>query len=421
MRDRSLGLLALLALAACTGAEPKPGSLPGKYDWPQWRGPDRTDVSKETGLLQEWPKEGPKLAWRVKGVGEGFSTPSIAAGRVYLMGNVGGKECVLALNEKDGKRIWSTPIGPATEAGGFQGPRSTPTVDGELLYSLGANGELVCLNVMDGKKVWSKNMHKDFDGRMGGWGYCESVLIDGDRLICTPGGKNALVALNKKDGEVIWKARVKGDDRAGYASAIIGEIGGVKQYIQFMSGGVVAVAANDGKFLWRYDSPHNSTANCSTPIYSEGRVFAASGYDTGGGLAEISVRDGAFAAEQVYFTKNMRNHHGGMVLVDGYLYGADDSGQLTCIEFKTGKVMWQDRGADKGAVSYADGRLYCRNESNGRVILVEANPEKFVEHGRLNQPDRTGHAAWPHPVIANGKLYLRDQDMLFCYDIKAKD
>jgi outer membrane protein assembly factor BamB len=421
MRFRYLGLLVPMAVIACTGAEPAKPATPGKYDWPQWRGPDRTHVSKETGLLQEWPKGGPKLAWRVNGVGEGFSTPSIACGRIFLMGNVDRKECVLALGEKDGGSIWSTPIGPAGEAGGYRGPRSTPTVDGDRLYALGVRGDLVCLDIENGKQRWTRNMRKDFEGRGGGWGYCESVLIDGDKLICTPGGKNALVALNKQNGDVIWKARVKGDDGAAYASAIVAEIGGVKQYIQFMSGGVVSVAAEDGKFLWRYDRPRNGTANCSTPLYSDGHVFAASGYGTGGGLAEINVNNGDFSAHEVYFTQKMRNHHGGMVLIDGYLYGADDSGQLTCIEFKTGKVMWQNRGADKGAVFYADHRLYCRNEGNGRVILVEANPSKFVEHGRLDQPDRTGQAAWPHPVVANGRLYLRDQDLLLCYDVKVED
>ncbi len=414
-------LLAPLALIACTRAEPGPLGPKRKFDWPQWRGPDRTDVNRETGLLKEWPKDGPKLVWKVSGMGDGFSTPSIAAGRIYLMGNVDEKECVLSLDETNGKLVWSTPIGPAGEAGGFQGPRSTPTVDGDMVYALGVRGQLVCLQARDGKEIWSKNLAKDFNGRVGGWGYCESVLIDGDRLICTPGGKNALVALNKKNGEVAWQASVPGNDHADYSSAIKCEIGGVKQYVQFMGGGVVAVAAADGKFLWRYDRPHNGTANCATPIQQGNLVFAASGYGNGGGLAKISVTNGGFAAQQVYFTKDMKNHHGGMVLVDGYLYGSDNPGLLTCIDFKSGKVMWQDRGPGKGSVAYADGRLYCRNEGNGRVYLVEANSQKYVEHGRLNQPDRSHQAAWPHPVIANGKLYLRDQDLLLCYDVKAKE
>jgi hypothetical protein len=410
-----------LSIVACTGAEPAKLGPPGKYDWPQWRGSDRTDVSRETGLLQQWPKGGPKQIWAVTGMGDGFSTPSVASGRVYLMGNVDNKEQVLALSESDGAVVWSTSIGRAGEAGGFKGPRSTPTVDGDHIYLLGVGGQLVCLRARDGKEIWSKNLAGDFGGRVGGWGYCESVLVDGDKLVCTPGGKNALVALNKIDGKVIWKASVPGDDHADYSSAIVATIGGVKQYIQFMGGGVVAVAADDGRFLWRYDRPHNGTANCSTPLQQDDQVFAASGYGTGGGLAKITVRDGKFKSSEVYFTKEMKNHHGGMVLVDGYLYGSDDPGLLTCIEFKTGKVMWQERKPGKGSVAYADGRLYCRNEGSGSVFLVEANPNEYVEHGRLDQPHRSGQSAWPHPIIANGKLYLRDQDRLFCYEVKAKE
>lgn len=421
MQIRELGLLAVLSIAACTGAEPAKLGPPGKHDWPQWRGPDRTDINKETGLLREWPKDGPKQVWAVTGVGEGFSTPSVAAGRIYLMGNVNEREQVLSLNESDGAIVWSTSIGRGAKVGGFEGPRSTPTVDGDHVYALGVTGLLVCLQAGDGKEIWSKNLERDLGGQVGGWGYCESVLIDGDKLICTPGGKNAIVALNKNDGKVVWKAQVPGNDQAHYSSAIIAEIGGVKQYIQFMGGGVVAVAADDGKFLWRYDRPHNGTANCSTPLQQGDLVFAASNYGTGGGLVRVTAKDGAFKAQQVYFTKEMKNHHGGMVLVDGYLYGSDDPGLLTCIEFKSGKVMWQERKPGKGSVAYADGRLYCRNEGNGRVFLVEANPNKYVEHGRLDQPNRSGQAAWPHPIIANGKLYLRDQDRLFCYDVKAKE
>jgi outer membrane protein assembly factor BamB len=416
---RQLALLFPLFALACSAAEPKPGRA-GDHDWPQWRGPNRTDVSTETGLLKDWPKDGPPLGWKVTGLGEGFSTPSVAAGRVFLMGNVGKDECVIALSEEDGSQLWSTKIGPAGEAGGFKGPRSTPTVDGDRLYALGVKGELVCCNVADGAIVWHKNLPKDFAGSVGGWGYCESPLIDGDTLICTPGGKTSLAKLNKKDGSEVWRAAVKGNDQAAYSSAIIAELGGVKQYIQFMTRGVVAVAADDGKYLWRYDRPANGTANCSTPIQRDDVVFAASSYGCGGGLAQVSKdSDGKFTAEQVYDTKKMKNHHGGMVLIGDYVYGSDE-GLLTCLEFKTGKVKWDDRAPGKGSITAAEGRLYYRNEGSGDVFLVEATPDKYIQHGKLKQPKRSGHAAWPHPVIANGKLYLRDQDMMFVYDLRAK-
>ncbi|HEV3145058.1 MAG TPA: PQQ-binding-like beta-propeller repeat protein [Gemmataceae bacterium] len=423
MQIRCLGLLAALSLAVCACAEPKkpgsPTSTGGSFDWPQWRGPERNEVNKETGLLKDWPKEGPPLAWEMKDLGGGFSTPSVAGGRIFGMSDRGKDEVVWALDEANGKELWATRISNSSGNGGTDGPRSTPTVEGDLLWTLGFHGDLVCLDVKSGEIKWQKNLRKEFKGQVGGWQYSESPLIDGDKLIATPGGSEAaLVALNKKTGEVIWKAKVPGVERAEYSSVIVAEIGGKRQYIQFMGGGVVAVAADDGRFLWRYDSPHNTTANCSTPIYSDGHVFAASGYGTGGGLAKINFSNGEFTAEEVYFTKKMVNHHGGMVLVDGYLYGSNE-GLLTCLDFHSGKLMWDDRAPGKGSITYADGRLYYRNEG-GPICLVEATPTKYIEHGRFNQPDRSNRSAWPHPVIANGKLYIRDQDVLLCYDVKEK-
>lgn len=388
-------------------------------DWPQWQGIDRTAVSKETGLLQTWPKEGPTLAWKTTGLGEGFSTPSIDRGRIFAMGARDKTELVICLDEQGGKELWSTRLGPGNTGGGDPGPRCTPTVDGNLLYALGRRGTLVCLEVATGKEVWRKDMRKDFGGKVGGWEYSESPLVDGDKLICTPGGEKAtLVALDKKTGATIWQAAVPNIGQAEYSSIIVANVAGTRQYVQFLGRGVVGVAAADGKFLWRYDSPANTTANCSTPIIFDGFVFAASGYGTGGGLAKLSKEGDAFKAEEVYFTKKMKNHHGGMVLLNGYIYGSDE-GFLTCLEAKTGKVMWDARQPGKGSIAYADGRLYYRNEGGkGPIFLVEATPEKYIEHGRFDQPERTKLASWSHPVIANGKLYIRDQDLLLCYDVK---
>ena len=388
-------------------------------DWPQWQGIDRTAVSKETGLLQTWPQEGPTLAWKTTGLGEGFSTPSIDRGRIFAMGARDKTEFVICLDEQGGKELWSTRLGPGNTGGGDPGPRCTPTVDGNLLYALGRRGTLVCLEVATGKEVWRKDMRKDFGGKVGGWEYSESPLVDGDKLICTPGGEKAtLVALDKKTGATIWQAAVPNIGQAEYSSIIVANVAGTRQYVQFLGRGVVGVAAADGKFLWRYDSPANNTANCSTPIIFDGFVFAASGYGTGGGLAKLSKEGDAFKAEEVYFTKKMKNHHGGMVLLNGYIYGSDE-GLLTCLEAKTGKVMWDARQPGKGSIAYADGRLYYRNEGGkGSIFLVEATPEKYIEHGRFDQSERTKLASWSHPVIANGKLYIRDQDLLLCYDVK---
>ncbi|HLN26465.1 MAG TPA: PQQ-binding-like beta-propeller repeat protein, partial [Gemmataceae bacterium] len=278
--------------------------------------------------------------------------------------------------------------------------------------------DLVCLEVATGKTHWHKNLQRDFGGRMmSGWGYSESPLVDGDKLIVTPGGSKAtLVALDKKNGDALWSAHVPQGDGAAYSSVIVGAVGSQREYIQFLGKGVVGVSAEDGKFLWRYDRPANGTANCSTPIFHDNAVFAASGYGTGGGLARLSLDGSQAKAQQVYFTQHMKNHHGGMVLVDGYVYGSDE-GLLACIEFKTGKVMWEDRHPGKGSIAYADGHLYYRNEG-GPVVLIKADPHKYVEKGRFNQPDRSGSSAWPHPVIANGRLYIHDQDVLLCYDVK---
>jgi outer membrane protein assembly factor BamB len=390
-------------------------------DWPQWRGRNRDAISHETGLLSQWPKSGPKQVWKATGLGKGYSSIAIADGKIFTMGDLDNRgEAVIALQASDGKRLWAAKVGERWNDGG---PRCTPTVDGDSVYALSPHGDLVCLAASDGKELWRKNLKKDFGGRMmSGWGYSESPLVDGDKLICTPGGSEAtLVALDKKTGKTIWKCKVPGGDGAAYSSVIAADLDGRRQYIQFLGHGVVGVAAEDGKFLWRYDKPSNGTANCSTPIVHDPFVFAASAYGAGGALAKISHNN---SPEVVYATKSMKNHHGGMVLVDGYLYGANggngETPALVCLDFESGKVMWEERKAGKGSIAYANGMLYYRDEG-GQMLLVEANPKKYVERGRFSQPDRKGAPAWQHPAIANGKLYLRDQDILLCYNIMKKE
>jgi outer membrane protein assembly factor BamB len=404
---------------------------PGSFDWPQWQGPDRNAVSKERGLLKEWPNGGPPLAWEVKELGGGYSAPSVAAGRVFGMSNRGGDEVVWALSEADGKTLWVRRLGlafPQRAPQGKEGPACTPTVDGDRLYVLGMGGDLACLQVRDGKVLWQRSLTRDFGGREPRWSYRESPLVDGDRVICTPGGTGAtLAALDKKTGQTIWKSAVPGSPGAAYASAIAIDFDGQREYVQLTQRTLVGVAAADGKFLWRYDKPAcRMGINCSTPIYHDGLVFASSAYSTGGGLVKLSKDGhGGVKAEEVYFTRRMQNHHGGMILLDGCLYGAsggNEGGFLACLDFATGKVLWDERderGVPKGSVALADGRLYYRTE-NGTMLLIEPDPKHYVERGRFEQPDRSRASAWPHPVIANGKLYLRDQDVLLCYDVKAK-
>lgn len=410
-------LTAVLLLLTGASCAPRRGPAGKGNDWPQWQGPDRTAVSRETGLLQDWPKAGPPLVWKISKAGEGYSTPSVAGGRIFLMGNRGRSEYVLAFSEDNGDELWAAEVGPVrANGGGYPGPRCSPTVDGDIVYALGLNGDLVCLQCDTGKEVWRKNLPKDFKGSVGGWGYSESPLIDGDKLLCTPGGREAtLVALDKKTGETLWKGPVPQGDGAHYSSIVATDFDGKRQYVQFLAGGVVGMA-DDGTFLWRYDHPHNGTANCSTPIYRDGLVFAASSYGVGGGLCRLEKSGDKVNATEVYFTKHMKNHHGGMVLLGDSLYGSDE-GRLTCLDFKTGEVQWAEGRAGKGSIACADDRLYYRNEG-GPILLIEVNPKKYVEHGRFTPPARTGKPAWPHPVIANGRLYVRDQELLFSYDVK---
>jgi outer membrane protein assembly factor BamB len=425
---RCVWCLALFLLPAnAMAASPRPN------DWPQWQGPTRDAVSQEKGLLKEWPKGGPTLAWKVSGVGGGDSAPSVAAGRIFGMSNLDGDAVVWALSEKDGKKLWVTPIGPAYTQRmpqSKQGPSCTPTLDGDRLYAIGMGGELLCLQAADGKIVWQRSFTRDFGGPVPTWSFRESPLIDDQKLICTPGGAGAtLVALDKMTGQTIWKCQVPGNPGAAYASAIAIDVQGQREYVQLTQRTLIGVAASDGRFLWRYDHPACRTGiNCSTAVYYDGMVFASSAYGNGGGLAKlVQGPSGGVKAEEVYFTKRMQNHHGGMIVVDGSLYGANggnEGGYLVCLDFKTGKVLWDQREGGqrrvpKGSIAMADGLLYYRTE-NGTVVLFEPNPQKYVERGRFEQPNRTDLPAWAHPVIANGKLYIRDQDTLFCYDVKAE-
>lgn len=416
MKFRSL--FAAVAVLALLGADSR-RTGPSAGDWPAWRGPRRTGLSQETGLLKAWPEEGPQLLWKATGLGEGYATPSISGKLIYEMGNRDGQEWVYALDRTNrGEQVWATAIGPVRHGGGgYPGPRSTPTVDGNRIYALGLNGDLLCCDAKTGKIVWQRDLVGEFGGKVGGWGYSESVLVDGPWVICTPGGQQAtILALQKKNGKPVWEAKV--GDVADYSSIIKVEIGRVPQYVQFTKKGVIAVSAKNGEFLWRYDAPANGTANASTPLFSDGEVFASSGYGTGGGLVHVERRGREFQAEEVYFTRQMKNHHGGMLLIDGYLYGSDDPGVLTCLDYKTGKLQWKDRSCGKCSLTYADGMLFCRSE-RGPVSLVKATPEKFELLGRFDQPDRSAKPSWPHPVVADGRLYLRDQDALFCYDVRG--
>lgn len=392
-------------------------------DWPQWRGPSRDGKSTETGLLKEWPAGGPPLAWKTTGLGAGWATVSVAKGVLYTAGDKGGDNFVIALSEKDGKELWSTRLGKAGAPGwgGFAGVRGTPTVDGDLVFAIGQYGEVVAFEAGSGKELWRKEFIKDFGGKLPEWGFSESPLVDGDKLVFTPGGeKGAIVAVNKKTGETLWQT-AGFTDEAQYSSLMPATISGLPQYVQLTMASVVGVAP-DGKVLWK--APRKgATAVIPTPVISGDLVYVTSGYNIGCNLFRISKSGDALAAEEVYKNKVVANHHGGVIVLGDFIYGHDDRRGWTCQDLKTGEAVWQtEDGLGKGACVYADGHLVLREEKKrgSRIALIEATNAGYKEKGQFDQPTPSGKEAWAHPVIANGKLYIRDQDVLLVYDVKAK-
>ena len=383
-------------------------------DWPQWRGPNRDGVSTEKDLLDVWPEGGPRLLWKASGVGTGFSSVSVVKGKIYTMGD--GKEAshVYCVNATDGKLAWTSQAVGKT-GGNYKGTRSTPTVVNGLVYALGQFGDLVCLKADTGLEVWRISLTKDFGGRSGGWNYTESPLIDGGRVLVTPGGKKgAVVALDKKTGKTLWQS-TDFTDGAQYSSLIVREFGGKRQYVQLTGANVVGLHADTGKVLWK--APRKGkTAIISTPIFKEGHVFVSSAYGVGCNGFRVTHEGGAFSAKEIYANKSISNHHGGCILVGDHVYGSSGS-TLACLELKTGKEMWRERSVGKGSIVVVDNKIILRSES-GPVALVELNPNGYKEISRFIQPYRSKARAWPHPVVSNGILYLRDQDILLAYDLR---
>lgn len=396
-------------------------------DWPQWRGPQRDGISQEKGLLPQWPAGGPKLLWQARQCGAGYATPAIVGERIYLLGNEGlENEFVLALSARDGQRVWQTRLGnvgnPAQQPK-FPAARSTPTVDGKLLYALGSDGDLACLETATGKLRWRKSLRADFGGKPGTWAYAESPLVDGSLLVCTPGGTDAtLVALNKKSGALVWKCSVSGGGDAAYASPIAVQVGGVRQYVQVLQKGLVGVAAKTGQLLWRFDKTVSRyDANIPTPVFHDGHLYAA-GAGTGGAILRLKAGGGSVEAEQVAFSPKLPTAIGGSIALGGHLYGTGGKAML-CVVLATGEVKWEESCLAPAALCYADGRFYLHGE-NGEVALVEATPAGCRELGRFTPPDQPKRSQdmekpWAYPVVANGRLYLRDHDSLWCYDLKA--
>lgn len=413
--------VALLMSASLVAADPS---------WPTFRGKDRTAVSPETGLLKSWPEAGPKLLWEAAGVGRGYSSLAIAEGRIYTLGDHSSlapdtDEYLMAFSLSDGKPLWRTKTGPSWDSGNdtWQSSRSTPTVDGDRVYVISPHGALVCCDAATGEEKWRKDLKKDFDGKKGdGWGYSESPTIDGEKLVITPGGaKNTMMALNKTSGETIWTMSQEDNRGAGHASIVIAEVGGTRVYVTTTATGAIGVRASDGKLLWNYDID-KTTAVIPTPIVRGDLVFFTAGYKRGGALLkQVASPDGEVKVEEVYpLNPSLANKHGGVVLVGDYLYGdSDDAGVPFCAELMTGKEVWKKRGSGRGSAAFAaaDGHLYI-HFANGTLALAKASPEDYVETGSFKTAHSGDRPSWAHPVILDGKLYLREQEYISCYEIK---
>ena len=415
-------LLVLFTLPATAGAG----------DWPQWRGPNRDGIAVGESMRSNWDAHPPTLLWMSEGMGRGYASLAIVDGRLYTTGNRDDAQAVVCADAANGDVVWATPITDRNPKHGYPGSRCTPTVDGDHVYVVASDGKIACLDKSDGSIVWSESF-KQWSGKMmSGWGFSESPLVDGDWVLCTPGGKDAMiVALNKRDGSLVWKATMpsigeNGKDGAGYSSIVISNGGGVKQYVTTVGRGTIGVRAEDGKFLWGYNRVANSTANIPTPIIDGDLVFASTGYGTGAVLLQLTGgSEGDVQAEERYFltAKDFQNHHGGMIEIDGYIYAGHqhNKGFPICLDMKSGKAAWGGRirpeGNGSAAITCVDGQVIFRYQ-DGKLALIEATPKGHKLNGTF-KPEYQEDKSWSHPVVVDGKLYLREQDRLMCYDVGA--
>lgn len=389
-------------------------------DWPQWRGNSRRDHSPDKGLLAQWPQEGPKQVWSFNNAGLGYAGFAIAKNSLFTMGLRDGQEFLIAVDASTGKELWSSSAGQKYPNGWGDGPRMTPTVDGDRVFAIGGQGLLICVEAKNGKLIWSKNLVTDLGGQLQDWGYTESPLVVGDIVICTPGGaQGTLAGLDKSSGAVRW--RTSGlTDKAQYSSPILIQHDGQPQVVQLVMNRFFGVSPKDGSVLWKKDFP-GRVAVIPTPIYEDGIVYVTAGYGVGCEAVRLGTNN---SIAPLYSNKVMKNHHGGVVCVDGYLYGHSDGAGWVCQELKTGKEIWSHKGFGKGSVTYADGKLICLDERNGDVALVEASIQGWKELSRfklapLSSKRSSQGGIWPHPVVVNGRLYLRDQELLHCFNVKS--
>ena len=422
----------IITVLVITGLELK------AQDWPQWRGTNRTGVSKEAGLNLDWSQKKPSLLWTFRQSGFGYSSPTIVGTTLYCQGGSNGKDFAFALDTKTGSLKWKQDLGAEFVDPGNRGngPRGSVTVDGDKLYLIRGGGQIHCLSAADGKMIWQKDFATDFDGkfmtRNYTWGVSESPLVDGNLVICSPGGDNGtLAALDKNTGTVVWRSK-EWTDPASFASAIVAEVGGIRQFVQQSDKGVAGISAKDGKLLWKVDyppTPRSMSAVIPTPIFNDNMVYVTNGYSGGSMGIKLTKEGESIKADTIYANKVISNKHGDVVLMNGYIYGHTESGNWVCQNLKTGDLVWSKANRDVGTTGNGSifgivDRLLCFDEKNGLLVVAAASPEGWKEFGRMEIPERMeddpsmDRATWTHPVVANGNLYLRDHDLLFCFDLK---
>jgi outer membrane protein assembly factor BamB len=414
---RNLTRLAICALllAGCTARTAPAADAPS---WPRFHGPKGDNISLDTGLLKKWPEDGPKLLWKAQGMGEGFASVAIANGLIYTDGNIDDKTVITAM-DLDGKVQWTAPNGEAW-TGSHPGTRGTPTIDGDRLYLENPLGQVGCFDAKTGKEIWQLNVLKEFGAKPPTWALAESLVIDGDHVLCTPGGpETAVVALDKATGKVVWKSPTADKDPAGYCTPAVIEYQGLRIILTMTGKALIGVNADDGALLFRYEHPTRFDINVQTPIFHDGQIYITSGYGSVSELLKLSVDGKKAEVAQVWKTKDLDNHHGGVVLVDGYLYGSAFNGKWMCLDWKTGKKLYSESGVGKGSLTSAEGMLYTLSEKD-KMGLVKATPDGHKVISQFDLPKGGEGPSWAHPVVCGGRLYIRHGDFLYVYAIKAE-
>lgn len=405
-------------MIASAGSERSSGAPSSGADWPRFHGPKGDNRSADTNLLKQWPDGGPPLVWTARGIGSGYASVTIAAGRIFTAGNREKQTIVTAL-DLDGNVIWQQPNGSAWTAN-YEGVRGTPTIDDRRVYHQNSHGDLVCLDFDDGRQLWHVNVLERFGAENIEWGLAESVLVDGPRVISTPGGpKTAMVALDKLTGQTVWQSESADGDAAGYASPTLAEHQGKRLLLTLTAKAIICVDADSGKLYWRFPHKTSYDVNVLKPIFHEGRVLVSTGYGSGARMLDIKVSPDGVEAEEAWTNKELDNHHGGLVLVDGFVYGSSHRGKWMCVDWATGERRYSDAGIGKGSLTWADGMLYCLSEKS-TVGLVACTPDAHDVVSRFKLPEGGEGPSWAHPVVVGGRLYIRYDDYLYCYDVAQR-